>query len=286
MKILVCGATGTTGSEVLRQLHAAGVPARAMTRSSDSAQQLRARDTETVLADLADPGSLPGALDGVSGVYLASPASPDLAAHEANLASAAARAGVGHLVKLSVIGCAADSPITFGRMHHEAEEALRASGVPCTMVRPNGFMQNTLAWAGQLAGGAVYGPVMDARWSIVDVRDVAALAVAALRDPDTHAGRSYTATGPEASSPREQVAILAELLGRELAAREVPIEQAKESMIQSGWPEWTVERMGELFHLYADGLAQQVSPDVASVTGSAPRSFREFAADHLAAFAG
>ncbi len=284
MTVPVSGATGNTGSEVLRQLRVAGVAVRAMTRSAESAQRLRDQDLEAVVADLADPASLPRALDGVDAVYVANPASPQLPEHEGNLALAALNAGVGHLVKLSVIGCSADSPITFGRMHHEAEQAIRASGVRWTMVRPNGFMQNTLAWAGQIAGGTVYGPVMDARWSIVDMRDIAAVAVAALKDPDSHAGEAYTATGPEVSSPREQAAILAELLGRDIAVQEVPIEQAMESMIAGGWPEWAVDRMGELFELYADGLAQQISPDIASVTGSPARSYRQFASDHLEAF--
>lgn len=284
MTILVSGATGNTGAEVIRRLSADGVPVRAMTRSAASAQRLRDRGLEAVIADLADPESLPAALEGVESVYVVSPVSPQLAVHEGNLARAAAAAGVGHLVKLSVIGCSPQSPIAFGRLHHDAEQAVRDSGIRWTMVRPNGFMQNTLGWSGQLAAGTVYGPVMDARWSIVDVRDIAALAVAALEDPDAHAGQTYTATGPEPSSPREQVAILAELLGRPIAAQEVPVDRAMQSMIEAGWPAWNVERMGELFRRYADGMAEQISPDVEAVTGVAPVSYRRFASDHLEAF--
>lgn len=110
------------------------------------------------------------------------------------------------------------------------------------------------------------------------------MAVTALKDPNSHAGEAYAATGPEASSPREQIAILSELLGREIAAHEVPITQAMQSMSTSGWPEWAVQRMGELFRLYANGFAEQTSPDIAAITGSPPRSYRRFAADHLDAF--
>lgn len=91
-------------------------------------------------------------------------------------------------------------------------------------------------------------------------------------------------TGPEPSSPREQIAILAGLLDREIEAVEVPVEQAQSSMLDGGWPQWAVERMGELFDLYAQGLAQAVSPDVERVTGSPPHDYRRFAADHLGAF--
>lgn len=284
MRVLISGATGTTGSEVARQLRAEGVEVRAMTRSEASAARLRDADVEAVVADLADPASLPAALDGIDAVYVATNASPQIPDLEGNLARAAAQAGIGLLVKLSVIGAAGDAPLTFARLHHESEEQIRSSGVRWTMVRPNGFMQNTLAWAPQIAGGAVYGPVMDAHWSIVDVRDVAAVALAALRDPATHAGETYTATGPEPSSPREQAAVLAELLGRPIQAQEVPIEQAKGSMLEGGWPAWAVERMGELFELYGRGEGETVSPDIEQVTGRPARSYRQFAADHRDAF--
>jgi uncharacterized protein YbjT (DUF2867 family) len=83
---------------------------------------------------------------------------------------------------------------------------------------------------------------MDASWSIVDVREIAAVAVAALGDPAAHGGRAYTVTGPEASSPRDQVAIISDVLGRSLRAKEVTIEQAQQAMLSSGWPQWSDER--------------------------------------------
>lgn len=286
MTVLVCGATGTTGGEVLRQLRAAGESVRAMTRHPDAARQFEAQGIDAVTADLGDPASLPSALDGVDRVYVATNASPDLGDHEGALARAAATAGIRLLVKLSVVGASAVSPIAFGRLHHAAEEAVREAGVPATFVRPNGFMQNTLAWTAQIPEGVVRGPILDARWSIVDVRDIAAVAVAALRDPDAHAGETYTVTGPESSSPREQIAIVSEVIGTPLTAQEVSIEQAQEAMLGGGWPPWNVERMGELFRLYADGLADATSPDVERVTGAVPRTYRQFASDHRDAFLG
>jgi (4-alkanoyl-5-oxo-2,5-dihydrofuran-3-yl)methyl phosphate reductase len=284
--VLVCGATGNTGSEVLRQLVAQGVPTRAMTRSPESARRLSGSGVDTVVADLGSPDSLPAALEGVTAVYVATPTSPELPRYEGNLAAAAARAGVSHIVKLSVIGAAAESPLTFARLHFDAEQRIRQSGLHWTMVRPNGFMQNTLAWAPQIAAGDIYGPIMDARWSIVDMRDIAAVAVAALTDPATHSGATYVVTGPEASSPREQIEILAETLGRPLEAHEVSIEQARAAMLDSGWPAWNAERMTELLHLYANGVATATSPDVERVTGHTARSYRQFAADHRDAFLG
>lgn len=286
MTVLISGATGTTGGEVLRQLRAADVPVRAMTRSEESAERFRDEGIDAAVADLADPATLGAALEGVDAVYVANPASPDLPAHEGALAQAAAAAGVGHLVKLSVIGASPDAPLDFARMHHAGEQAIKQAGIPWTMVRPNGFMQNTLAWADQIAGGTVYGPVIDARWSIVDARDVAGVAVAVLRDPGAHAGEAYVVTGPEPSSPREQVAILSELLGRPIEAAEVTIDQAEAAMVDADIPAWTAERLGELFGLYRDGLAEGVSPEAERLIGQAPRDYRAFARDHLAAFGG
>jgi uncharacterized protein YbjT (DUF2867 family) len=283
MTVLVSGASGTSGGEVLRQLRAGGVAVRAMTRWAEAAEALRATGVDAMIADLADRASLASALDGIDAVYVATNASPELPAQEGNLARAAAAAGVRHLVKLSVIGASADSSLTFARLHHAAEAEIRASGVPAIFVRPNGFMQNTLAWKGQLEEGVIRGPVPDARWSIVDVRDVAAVAVAALQDPAAHAGESYTVTGPESSSPREQVAILADVLGRELRVEELPVGAAVDWLRSVGVPDWTAERLGELWEFYAAGGAQAVSPDVARVTGRTPCDFARFAREVFAA---
>ncbi len=278
--ILVCGATGTTGGAVLRQLRGDQQPVRAMTRSGQSAERLRGSGVEAVVADLADSDSLAAALEGVDAVYVANPPTDQMAEHEGNLAQAAVAAGVGHVVKLSVVGAAVDAPLTFGRLHGRAEEAVQASGVPFTMLRPNGFMQNTLAWAAQIPSGAIRCPVMNARWAILDVRDIAAVAARVLESPAEHAGQVYTLTGPEASSPHEQVEILAEILERPLHSVEVPVVAVQEQMRSAGVPAQTVDWVGELWRMYAAGQAEAVSPDVERVTGRTPYTYRQFAEDH------
>jgi uncharacterized protein YbjT (DUF2867 family) len=280
MRVAVAGATGTTGGEVFRQLRRAGVPVRALTRSEEHAGRLRGEGAEVVVWD---PSDAARALEGVRALYLATPASSGLAEFEGEIAASAARAGVEHVVKLSVIGAEEDAPLAFARLHARAEAAVRGTGVRLSAIRPNGFMQNTLAWAAQVPGGVVRAPVMDARWSIVDVRDVAAVAVAALRGEVER--EAWTATGPEASSPREQVAILSEVLGQELRAEEITVEQSVVQLRSFGVPEWTAERLGELSEFYATGGAQSVSDDVIRVTGRSARDYRVFAADHAGVFA-
>ena len=278
--ILVCGATGTTGGAVLRQLRGDQRPVRAMTRSPEAAQRLRRDGVEAVVADLGDTGSLGPALEGVDAVYVAHPATTALAEHEGNLAAAAAEAGVGHLVKLSVIGAGHDAPITFGRLHGAAEAAVRAAGVPWTMLRPNGFMQNTLGWADQIPSGTIRGPVMHARWAIVDVRDIATVAAAVLEAPADHVERVYTLTGPAALSPHEEVEILAELLEQPLETDDAPVQAVQAGMREAGVPAQTLDWLGELWRMYEQGLAESVSPDIERVTGRSPYTFRQFAEDH------
>ena len=99
-------------------------------------------------------------------------------------------------------------------------------------------------------------------------------------------GQVYNVTGPEASSPHEQIAVLSELLGRRITAQEVSMDQAEASMVGLGLPEWDAECLGELFGFYAEGLGEQVSHDVEKVTGHRPRDYRQFATDYRQAFAG
>ncbi len=285
MTKLIAGATGTTGAEVLTQLQAAGAHVRALSRSEEKATALRGPGVEAVVAAFDDPDSLAAAMDGVDAAYIVTTAAPDMAQTEGAFAQAAADAGV-HVVKLSVIGASADSPLRFGRVHAETEAAIEAIGGGWTFVRPNGFMQNDLAWAAQLPNGTVAGPVMDAAWSIVDVRDVAAVAVAALLDPAAHAGQRITVTGPEDRTPRDRVQALATALGRNLAVVDVPIDAVKEQLRGYGLSEWTVDGLGELFALYADGLAAGVSPEAEALLGRPLHTWEQFVADHRAAFAG
>jgi uncharacterized protein YbjT (DUF2867 family) len=282
--ILVTGATGTTGREVLRQLRERGAACRALTRSARSARELQGAGVESAVADLADAGSLVDALAGVSAVYLVSPTSPQLAEHEANIARVAAERGVDHMVKLSVIGCSADAPIQFGSLHHGAEEAVRGSGMSSTMVRPNGFMQNALTWTKQFPAGVIRAPVVDARVSVVDVRDIAAVAVIALTDPQAHRDKAYTVTGPEALSVREQVTILREELGLELATEEISVDAFHRMLTESGVPAWTADRLADIRRMYQRGEAQDVSPDIEIALRRRPGDFRRFVADHRAAF--
>ncbi len=275
--VLVIGAAGQVGSEVVRRLRAAGAPVRAFVRSEEKGATARAAGAEVAVGDLTDPASLDAALAGVDHAFLVLTPGPEQVALETSAIEAVARAGGVHLVKLSVIGADPGSPVRFAAMHGAVERVLAGSGVAHTLLRPTDFMQNAFGWAAELPTGTIHTPIPDARIASVDVADIAAVAVAALTEPG-HEGRVYELTGPEALTRAEQARLLAAAAGREVAVVAVTNEQAREAMLAMGYPPEAVDGLIELnVHVYEPGHAAQTAPGVREATGREPRSFAAFA---------
>jgi hypothetical protein len=137
--ILLVGATGLVGSATLRQLTARGVPVRVLVRSAEKASTLAGRGVETVIGDLEQPASLDAALDGVTRALLISPLHPHQVAWQGNVVEAARRAGAVHIVKLSGLGTALDSPLRSGRWHARTERHIADAGLPWTCLQPPFF---------------------------------------------------------------------------------------------------------------------------------------------------
>jgi uncharacterized protein YbjT (DUF2867 family) len=281
--LLVTGATGTTGTEVLRGLRDREVDVRALIHDESKADAVKELGAEAVVGEMGDPKTLEPALEGVECAYLVSPLSPMQAEYEQVFVETAKAAGVKHVVKLSTIGASTQSPLRFGRNHAVVEQALRDSGLEWTFLRPNGFMQNNLAWPPRVQDGTFYSPVPDAAFSIVDARDVAEVAVAALTS-EGHAGKAYALTGPEAVSYRDQARRLFAAAGREVEVTEVPADAVKQALVEAGVPPWNAEGLAELWELYASGGATLVATGVQDVLGRPPRDLDTFARDHADAF--
>src|SRR5215218_8804718 len=213
--ILLTGATGTVGGAVLARLAGAGVPLRALTRDAAKAGVLRARGVEAVVADFLQPDTLGPAVAGVGAVFLATPIHPAQVAQARNVIQAAAATGRRpRLVRLSVQKAAPDAPMRVGRQHAEIEDAVTASGLPYTLLRPQSFMQNTLAAAPTVAAeGTISQPYKDGRLGMIDARDVGESA-ARVRTEAGHEGRTYTLTGPAALSFEDVARTLGEVLGK------------------------------------------------------------------------
>lgn len=281
--ILVVGANGTVGSRLVRRLVEGGHPVRALVRDVPRAVQ-HGPAVAIAEGDLAWPGTLGPALAGVDRVFLVTngPAAVEKAAIDA-----ARAAGVAHVVKLSSMGFGPSrDALAIGNWHREVEDHLAASRLPWTVLRAGGFSTNALGWGRSIRErDAVFAPAGDGKVAVVDPDDLAGAAAAVLAAPvDRHAGARYELTGPEALGFAEQVAILAEALGRPLRFVDVPPGAARDEMLRTGMPAALVEPMLEVMAAIRAGGAATVTPTAAQLLGRPARTFAHWVAANLAAF--
>jgi uncharacterized protein YbjT (DUF2867 family) len=282
--ILIVGATGLVGSATVRHLTACGVPVRALVRSAEKAATLANPGVEAMVGDLEQPVSLDAALDGVTRALLISPLHPRQVAWQGNFVEAARRTGVVHIVKLSGLGTAPDSPLRSGRWHAQTERHIADAGLPFTYLHPPFFMQNLLRSAAAIAAQGVLVASMQAgKIAMVDARDVAAVAVAALTSDD-HVGKTYTITGPEALSFQEVAQKLAAATGRAVTYQDVPLAAVQQEMVATGLPGWLADVHMEFATALRDGYAAVVTDTVQAVTGQPARTFDAFAREYVALF--
>lgn len=282
--ILVTGATGNVGSELIARLTAAGGPTRALVRTPEKADALRGYDCEIAVGDFADPAALDEALEEVDALYLLSPAGAEQVDQERAVVDAAMRSGDVRVVKQAVLGFAGGIG-RLGDNHARCVEYLRASGLPHTVLAPNIFMQDFLGHAGLVQQQSIL-PVAggDAAVSHVDARDVAEVAAHVLSSAG-HDGATYEITGPEALTYAEVAAAFSELLGREIRYVDAPPDQARQAMLDAGLPAWVVGGLDELMASYREGNGARVTTEVQKATGRPARPLTEFLADHRTAFA-
>ena len=280
--ILVTGVGGTIGSEVLNQLQAKGAKVRAAIHDAKRRTEAVESGIDAVDMDFTDLKSVDKALQGIEKLFLVTATLPKQAELEAGVARAAQAAGVRHIVKLSVIGAEEEEHI-FAQWHHAAEKAIAALPLQLqhTFVRANSFMQNFANFFGATikAQNAFYTPVPDARISHVDVRDIAAVATAALTSAG-HDGKIYTVTGPAALTYRQTAKILSSVAGREIQAVPVSMADNRKGTLAAGIPEFYADALDSLNEYYGRGGGNVISDSVREVTGRAPISFKQFAAEH------
>lgn len=284
--VLVTGATGSTGSAVLEQLLRRDVAVRVMVRRDSDVARFRALGAEVAVADFDDASASAAALAGARRVYLVTPSSEHAEAQQRRFAELAVEAGVEHIVKLSQLGANESSPVRFLRWHAAVEGHIRQLGAGYTFLRPNLFFQGLFAFAPTIArDGRFYAPIGDARVSAVDVRDIAAVAAAALTEPDHgHEGKTHTITGPAAITHGEIAMALSDATGRDIAFVDVPPDAFRASLADV-LPAWQLDGLVEDYAHYARGEAADVLPTVAELTERQPRDIARFAHDHADRFA-
>ena len=275
--ILVTGATGNIGGELIRVLADAGEDVRALIRRDADRSALPA-GVEGAIGDLNRPETLSAALTGVRGVHLLS-GYQDMP----GLLAEMSRAGVERVVLQSSSSVpSGDMTNAVARYHILSEGAVRESGIAWTFLQPNSFMSNTLQWVPQLqAGDVVRAAFPDVRVATIDPYDVASVSALALTSKG-HEGQSYRLSGPDSLLPADRVAVLAEVLGRELRFDGQSNAEARAEMSES----MPAEYVEAFFSFFADGKLDEsrVLPTVQEVTGRPPRSFEQWARSHADAF--
>lgn len=281
--ILVTGATGTIGTQVVNELAKKNdVVVRAGVRDPKKASGF-ASNVQAVAMDLEKPESLAAAMKGVDKVFLLTPFSDRQVELGKRIVDAAKTAGVKHIVKLSAFGAEIEPGITLGRWHREVEKAIEASGIAWTFIRPNNFFENFVNYYPPDKEGAIYLPWGNGACSFVDGRDVGACIASALAASGTeHHGKAYVPTGPAAITIADAAATIGKVTGRATKYVDVPEDAAKKAMLGMGMPAWMVDAMMELHGIDKAGYAALVTGDVQKLTGKAPRSFEDFARDNAA----
>ena len=279
--ILISGASGAVGSEVVKQATAAGLPFRAAYQSPDKARQAP-KGVATVVMDYTQAESVRAALREIETVFLVGPPLVTLVELESAVVRACVSAGVGRVVKLSALG---GRQSTFPGLHRDSEERIEASGVPYTFLRPNGFMQNLVTYNADTikTQSVFYAAQADGAVSVIDLRDVAAVAVKVLSEPG-HEGKAYALTGPEALTNDEIARKLSRATGREIRYVALPPAELKKAMRAAGVPEWSADALLDLQRLYREGKASLVDPAVEHITGRKATTFDQFAKDYASAF--
>ncbi|MFD8020939.1 SDR family oxidoreductase [Streptomyces lavendulae] len=285
--IVVMGATGATGNALLHRLLALGAPVRALTRTPHrtipGVTDTHRPPVEVRYADAADPRSLHAAFEGADRLFLAMANGPAQVELETRVVDTAARAGIGHVVKISAPAAEPDSPVAVSRGHHAIEEHLRGSGLSHTILRPYAFMQNLLRLAPGVERGVILGATGDAPCNHIDCRDIADVAAAALTRPDA-AGGTHVLTGPEAVTHSELAAKLSVLTGRRIRYVDLAPDELRDDLIRHArMPGWLADHVTEIQQLAAN-RPEAPTTAVADILGRPPRTLDAFLREHRSHF--
>jgi uncharacterized protein YbjT (DUF2867 family) len=273
--ILLTGATGTIGQATMAALRAVGQNFEVATRQP---ARLAAQGIPSVAFDWDDLGSYLPAMQGKDRLFLLTPNSERQVGYVLQAVAAARRAGIKHIVRLSVMGADADAGIILGRQHFAAEREIRASAIAWTMLRPSFFMDNFINYYGvdPSKDSQVFLPNGDGKAAWIDPADVGEVAARVLSD-DSHAGKVIDMTGPELLSTAEALAVMGSVFGHNYTYTDLPEQSARPAMEANGMPLWMVDGFLELNALVRLGYAANLANGVQEVLGRPPRTLREWA---------
>jgi uncharacterized protein YbjT (DUF2867 family) len=281
--ILITGASGSVGKAVLQEVSRKESKFRGMFRSKQEAAQAPS-GCEPVLADYSDKPSLRNALSGVTSIFVVCSPMPQLVELESNVLEVCKETGVRHVVLSSALG-AGDYPKSFPSWHRQVEDKLKTTGMSCTILRPNSFLQNIVAYNAPSirAQGAFYAAMGDAKVSYLDVGDIAVVATKALQG-GAHSGKTYELNGPEAISNQELAKRISKIAGRTVNYVDIPESAQRESMLGLGMPDWQVTALLELQQYYKQDSGSKTDGLLPSLIERSPVTLDQYLAANVREF--
>lgn len=279
--ITVIGSTGNIGHELVNLLSASGANVRAVLRNFKRARQLP--KVVWLQADISDKEVLETTLAGTDRLFLLTGNRPGFGKTQIDLIKTAEKLGVKHVVKLSALGATPRTKSPLAYEHWEAEQALEASSMTWTILRPHAFMQN---WLGEVAEtvrdeGAIYAAVGDGKVPFIDARDIAAVGAKALLDPETHHEKTYVLTSGVAVGYAELADAISKATGKSVVYNALSMEAMRTRMEKQGISSKMIDSYLALAaYQKAGGATARVSEDVKNVLGREPRSVFDFAQDY------
>lgn len=283
-KIAVFGATGKVGKELLQLLSQAEIPAIAVTRKIEKA--LSMPFIEWAEADMSDRAGIIPLLERCSAVFLASGVNQHFVTQQSNVITAAEEAGVSFIVKLSSPGSDKHSANFISRPNGAVEDILKQSGMGWAILQPNSFMQN---WLGEFAATIkaerkIYEATGDGKKPYIDTRDVAAVALAILKQPGQHLGQTYLLTGGEAVNYAGVATAISQAIGEEVVFVSLNPEEARQRMESKGMPPMMVDTFLAIAEGQRNGQAAFVNNAVQGILNRKPLTVADFAREYVAAF--
>jgi uncharacterized protein YbjT (DUF2867 family) len=279
--VLFLGAPGLIGNCVIPTLIKEGATVQAGGRRG-----IPVGGASGIAVDMRDPESLARAMQGVKTVALVVPDVTDMESLGLNVVAAAKSAHVDRLLWFSSFGAKPENKARFSCRHPVIDEAVRSSGIPYTILRPNFLMQDFAAFYGEAirATDTIFLPLGDARVSHLDLRDLAEASVAALAD-DRHLGKTYDLSGPEALHTSQVAELIGSAVGRTIQYQAIPVDAMEASLRDVGMDPWFAAGLSELHGWIRDsGLGSEVTDATEQLLGRKPSSFRQFAIDERSAW--
>ncbi len=275
---LILGATGNVGPHVVSELAAVGERPRVLVRDGDRARTVLGDTAEILTGDATDPPTLAAAANGVDTVFLLSPHSISMADMQLGIIRNLRRTGA-RIIKLSGTSSSItpDGPYAC-REHWEIERVLQESGQPFVILRPNSFMQVIIGKQmipALKSTGKVLNPIGSAGLSLIDVRDVGAVAAKVVISHDWD-GQTLVLTGPRAVGYAEIAALVAERTSHPTAVIDMSPADLRASLRAKGTEEWEADHFQEMYELFRAGESAFVTDTVERVSGSAPRTIEAY----------